>query len=60
MWAPTLGTKGIFNTPIEAAIFFFLNNLAVLSILQSDEEIKPADGLSSETRPSLYKKVRLC
>jgi hypothetical protein len=23
MWAPTLGTKGIFNTPIEAAILFF-------------------------------------
>jgi hypothetical protein len=60
MCAPTLGTKGIFNTPIEAAIFFFLNNLAVLSILESDKEIKPADGLSSETRPSLYKKVRLC
>jgi hypothetical protein len=59
MCAPTLGTKGIFNTPIEAAIFF-LNNLAVLSILESDKEIKPADGLSSETRPSLYKKVRLC
>jgi hypothetical protein len=45
MCAPTLGTKGIFNTPIEAAIFFFEQSRCIIHswVRQGDQASRRAE-----------------
>ncbi|KAH8506419.1 hypothetical protein H0E87_013296 [Populus deltoides] len=54
-------SNGIFKSPVHRVVTNTekeRKTLAVFCIPDSDKEIKPADGLISETRPSLYKKVK--
>ncbi|KAL9339631.1 hypothetical protein Peur_068646 [Populus x canadensis] len=54
-------SNGIFKSPVHRVVTNTereRNTLAVFCIPESDNEIKPADQLISETRPSLYKKVK--
>ncbi|KAJ6363290.1 hypothetical protein OIU78_003463 [Salix suchowensis] len=54
-------SNGIFKSPVHRVVTNTekeRNTLAVFCIPDSNREIKPADGLISETRPCLYKKVK--
>ncbi|KAJ6673296.1 OXOGLUTARATE/IRON-DEPENDENT DIOXYGENASE [Salix viminalis] len=54
-------SNGIFKSPVHRVVTNTKrerNTLAVFCIPESDNEIKPADGLISESRPSLYRKVK--
>ncbi|CAN1774755.1 Jasmonate-induced oxygenase 4 [Linum perenne] len=54
-------SNGVFKSPVHRVVTNSEKerySLAVFCIPSSEKEIKPAEGLISETRPALYKKVK--
>ncbi|CAN0901140.1 Protein SRG1 [Linum grandiflorum] len=54
-------SNGVFKSPVHRVVTNSEKerySLAVFCVPSSEKEIKPAEGLISETRPALYKKVK--